>query len=83
MSQVSTEPAYGDSDIAAIGSLVADRARCRILLDAYRVKWSCIILNDFLPVGAARRSFADAGAWDSRCQKQIKKAEAKIGEIHA
>ena len=32
MSQVSTEPAYGDSDIAAIGSLVADRARCRILL---------------------------------------------------
>jgi hypothetical protein len=59
----------------------AGRARCRILLDAYRVKWSCIILNDFLPVGAARRSFADAGAWDSRCRKQIKKAETKIGEI--
>jgi hypothetical protein len=59
----------------------AGRARCRILLDAYRVKWSCIILNDFLPVGAARRSFADAGAWDIRCQKQIKKAEAKIGKI--
>jgi Phosphotransferase enzyme family len=59
----------------------AGRARCRILLDAYRVKWSCIILNDFLPVGAARRSFADAGAWDVRCRKQIKKAEAKIGEI--
>ena len=32
MSQVSTEPASGDSDIATIGSLVADRARCRILL---------------------------------------------------
>jgi hypothetical protein len=59
----------------------AGRVRCRILLDAYRVKWSCIILNDFLPVGAARRTFADAGAWDIRCQKQIKKAEAKIGEI--
>jgi Phosphotransferase enzyme family len=59
----------------------AGRARCRILLDAYRIKWSCIILNDFLPVGAARRSFAEAGAWDIRCQKQIKKAEAKIGEI--
>jgi Phosphotransferase enzyme family len=61
----------------------AGRARCRILLDAYRVKWSCIILNDFLPVGAARRLFADAGAWDIRCGKQIKKAEAKIGEILA
>jgi DNA-binding transcriptional ArsR family regulator len=33
MSQASVEqPAYGDTDIAAIGSLVADRARCRILL---------------------------------------------------
>ena len=61
----------------------AGRARCRILLDAYRVKWSCIILNDFLPVGAARRSFADAGAWDIRCREQIEKAEAKIGEIVA
>jgi hypothetical protein len=61
----------------------AGRARCRILLDAYRVKWSCIILNDFLPVGAARRSFADAGAWDARCKTQIEKAEAKIGEIIA
>jgi hypothetical protein len=61
----------------------AGRARCRILLDAYRVKWSCIILNDFLPVGAARRSFADAGAWDVRCETQIEKAEAKIGEIIA
>ena len=32
-----------------------------ILLDAYRIKWTCIILNDFLPLGAARRAFADAG----------------------
>ena len=33
MSQVSVErSAYGDTDIAAVGSLVADRARCRILL---------------------------------------------------
>ena len=29
----------------------AGRARCRMLLDAYRVKWTCIILNDFLPLG--------------------------------
>jgi hypothetical protein len=61
----------------------AGRARCRILLDAYRIKWSCILLNDFLPIGAARRSFADAGEWDIRCLTQIKKAQAKIGEILA
>jgi hypothetical protein len=59
----------------------AARARCRILLDAYRIKWSCILLNDFLPVGAARRTFADAGERELRCLKQIEKAQAKIGEI--
>lgn len=61
----------------------AGRTRCRILLDAYRIKWSCILLNDFLPVGAARRSFADAGEWEMRCLKQIEKAKAKIAEIFA
>ena len=61
----------------------AARARCRLLLDACRIKWVCIILNDFLPVGAARRSFADAGEWDVRCAMQIEKARAKIGEILA
>jgi hypothetical protein len=59
----------------------AGRARCHILLDAYRVKWCCILLNDLLPVGAARRTFAGAGERDIRHLKQIKKAEAKIGEI--
>ncbi len=58
-------------------------ARCRILLDAYRIKWTCIILNDFLPVGAARRAFADAGAWAMRCAEQLDKAEAKLAEIGA
>jgi Phosphotransferase enzyme family len=61
----------------------AGLTRCRILLDAYRIKWSCILLNDFMPVGAARRSFANAGEWDIRCLKQIEKARAKIGEILA
>jgi hypothetical protein len=61
----------------------AARARCRLLLDACRIKWVCIILNDFLAVGAARRSFAETGEWDERCARQIEKAKAKIGEIFA
>jgi hypothetical protein len=61
----------------------AATARCRLLLDACRIKWVCIILNDFLPVGAARRSFADTGERDARCDRQIEKAKAKIGEIVA
>jgi hypothetical protein len=56
-------------------------ARCRLLLDACRIKWVCIILNDFLPVGAARRSFAETSERDVRCAVQIEKARAKIGEI--
>ena len=32
------------------------RARC--LLDAYRIKWCCIMLNDFLSPSRARRDFA-------------------------
>ena len=59
------------------------RARCHILLDVYRIKWSCILLNDFLPIGAARRSFAKVGEWEIRCLMQIEKVKAKIGEILA
>jgi aminoglycoside phosphotransferase (APT) family kinase protein len=56
-------------------------ARCRLLLDAYQVKWTCIILNDFLPLGAARRAFANAGAWSARCADQLAKAEAKLAGL--
>lgn len=34
------------------------RARMDALLPVYRVKWCCILLNDFLPVGGERRRFA-------------------------
>jgi hypothetical protein len=54
-----------------------------MLLDAYRIKWTCIILNDFLPLGAARRAFADAGAWAARCASQLAKAEAKLAGLAA
>jgi hypothetical protein len=58
-------------------------ARCRLLLDAYQIKWTCIILNDFLPLGAARRAFADSGAWAQRCAEQLAKAEAKLALVCA
>jgi hypothetical protein len=61
----------------------AGQARCRMLLDAYRIKWTCIILNDFLPLGEARRAFADAGAWTERCARQLAKAEAKLAGLNA
>ena len=66
-----------------LGLDAASVARCRLLLDAYQVKWTCIILNDFLPLGAVRRAFADTGAWAQRCAVQLAKAEAQLGLIGA
>jgi hypothetical protein len=59
----------------------AAQARCKILLDSCRVKWACILLNDFLPVGAARRAFAEASKREARCAAQLEKAKAKLAEI--
>jgi hypothetical protein len=56
-------------------------ARCRVLLDACRVKWACILLNDFLPLGDARRAFAETSDRASRCAAQLEKAKAKLAEI--
>ncbi|WP_316228746.1 aminoglycoside phosphotransferase family protein [Bradyrhizobium sp. SZCCHNR1045] len=66
-----------------LGLDAASVARCRLLLDAYQIKWTCIILNDFLPLGAARRAFADTGAWAERCAAQLAKAEAKLELVGA
>jgi thiamine kinase-like enzyme len=43
-------------------SLETHIQRMRILLPVYQVKWVCIMLNEFLSSGQARRSFAQAGA---------------------
>jgi hypothetical protein len=59
----------------------AAQARCRLLLDVARVKWACILLNDFLPVGAARRDFAERSEREARCAAQLEKAKAKLAEI--
>jgi hypothetical protein len=57
------------------------RERAHLLRDAYRVKWTCIILNDFLPSEDARRAFAGGEERAGRCAAQLRKAEAKIAEI--
>jgi hypothetical protein len=36
------------------------RARVALLLPVYRVKWGCIVLNEFVRVGGSRRRFAGA-----------------------
>lgn len=58
-------------------------ARCDALLPAYRVKWACIMLNDFLATDAARRDFAEGQDRPARCAAQLAKAAAALAPIAA
>ena len=50
-------------------------ARCRCLLPIYQIKWSCILLNDFTPVGRDRREFSLGPAEAvTRRQRQLARA---------
>lgn len=61
--------------------------RISLLLSVYRLKWCCIMLNEFLPVGRQRRSFAqDAGDQDiaeqeTRKQSQLEKVHRALQRI--
>ena len=53
--------------------------RISLLLPAYRIKWCCILLNDFLPIDASRRRFAESSdehAEDLRKEAQLEKAKS-------
>lgn len=58
-------------------------ARCRLLLNAYRVKWTCIILNDFVQLDSARRAFAGEADRAIRAADQLAKANTRMAEIEA
>jgi len=73
--------AFIDTLAQGLALSMDDVRRCRLLLDAYRIKWACIILNDFRPVGATQRAFARGDSWAQRCADQLAKAEAKISQI--
>jgi len=57
--------------------------RTRLLGPVYAVKWATILLNEFLPAAAARRSFAgaDTSGDESRLVTQIDKARQML--VHA
>jgi hypothetical protein len=48
--------------------------RARLLLPVYRIKWCCILMNEFLPADDARRQYAKAGNSERR-QIQLQKAK--------
>jgi hypothetical protein len=49
------------------------------LLPVYRIKWCCILLNEFLEEGARRRRFAgDERTVQSLRREQLQKARAYL-----
>jgi len=55
------------------------RQRILLLMPVYRLKWCCIILNDFLPVGSERRNYAiNTFDQETRMRKQLNKAYAYL-----
>lgn len=75
-------PGFRDAVLDALGlATPAHRARCDALLPAYRIKWACIMLNDFLATDAARRDFAEGQDRAARCAAQLAKAAAALDRI--
>jgi hypothetical protein len=57
-------------------------ARAALLLPVYRVKWVCIMLNEFLPVGGSRRAFSGSAAeQEARKASQFAKARAALAAV--
>jgi hypothetical protein len=56
--------------------------RIELLLPVYRLKWCCIMMNEFLPVGSQRRNFAcDVDDCQQRKRTQLDKAKRTLQSI--
>lgn len=55
--------------------------RARRLLPFYQIKWCCIVLNEFLPAGEARRSFSEPRAAETRRSEQLAIARRQFERI--
>lgn len=67
---------------AALPDPARAAARARLLEPVFRVKWCCIILNEFLPGAARRRRFADPATDSSaRRRAQLSKARALLDSV--
>jgi hypothetical protein len=58
-------------------------SRVRLLLPVYRMKWCCILLNNFLPGGRERRRFALGSEGDhDRRARQLRLAEGALAALN-
>tara|TARA_R110000868_G_scaffold47354_6_gene155462 strand:+ start:110 stop:1132 length:1023 start_codon:yes stop_codon:yes gene_type:complete len=74
--------AFLDQTMAFSSAADELKERSRILLPAQKVKWACIMLNDFLPDAARRRQFANPQAdVTARKRSQLDKTAAALNSL--
>lgn len=69
---------FVDVVVAELAESDLHRQRIALLRPVYQIKWCCILLNDFLPVGDQRRRFARYGV-DREDQKKKQLDKARLG----
>jgi len=74
-------PHFRNAVLQGIGAEEGASQRCDLLLDAYAVKWMCIMLNEFLPAGARRRAYAEAGEAKTRARRQLNTLCRALGKL--
>lgn len=55
--------------------------RLELLLPLYRLKWCCILMNNFLPLASSRRQFSLGAPSQKILQKQLEKVKAAARKI--
>jgi len=68
--------------VSGLPDMTMHQQRVSLLLRVYRLKWCCIMMNEFLPVASRRRNFAhDAGGQEERKRSQLDKAEQALKRL--
>jgi hypothetical protein len=74
-------PVFVDALAAVFPDPAVTRRRMLDLLPLYRIKWCCIVLNEFIPSEHRRRAFAKGGDASSMQAAQLAKANRLLDSL--
>ena len=72
---------FAQAVVSGLSDAAVHAWRISLLLPVYRLKWCCIMMNDFLPLASQRRAFAQAGGQEERKRMQLEKADQALQRI--
>ena len=73
---------FADEVVRDLPEPAAHRERIGLLLPVYRIKWCCILLNDFLPLARERRQFTQSLEDEhARKARQLEKARLALRRV--